>query len=494
MNILVIFMSLIGKDPKENKYKISKICSKTKEVTGIQTNEAPTKCILHLLDENNEQLDKIIYIASKEVVNEKKEVNGENITTENYFVNCIKEYCKQHSLHEPKFEPVDASNDPNNIKEILKGLIEKIDTKQENDKHNIYIDITGGLRNSVNIIQLLIRFLEYSGHSYKLSLYSNITNDKSEVISCSETIEMLDILNGVNQFTTTGRSDILRDRCFNQNNNDKNFEEIKELMDTMGEFTDTIQLCKIENLDVILNKLKTNLERVGEIRDDIDKSSKIVLLRKMIPIIKNKFMVDSSDINYCKIIEWCLENGLLQQALTIYIEKIPKYIFSEKIIVAYEPKLNQVRNECRNNPVKNNLEAVLLYEKFLDCGQTDDAKKKTNQKKLYKKNENIYDKKIYTVENLNNIDFKLNDFEINVPCKKLQKVLYDYIIAKALRNQINHASENENLNRKQKEYFKALGYDIDSLNASKVSNILKNSIERIKNLKEKETKELVSVS
>ena len=45
---------------------------------------------------------------------------------------------------------------------------------------------------------------------------------------------MLDILNGVNQFTTTGRSDILRDRCFNQNNNDKNFEEIKELMDTMG--------------------------------------------------------------------------------------------------------------------------------------------------------------------------------------------------------------------------------------------------------------------
>ena len=47
--------------------------------------------------------------------------------------------------------------------------------------------------------------------------------------------------------------------------------------------------------------------------DDIDKSSKIVLLRKMIPIIKNKFMVDSSDINYCKIIEWCLENGLLSR-------------------------------------------------------------------------------------------------------------------------------------------------------------------------------------
>ena len=89
MNILVIFMSLIGKDPKENKYKISKICLKTKEVTGIQTNEAPTKCILHLLDENNEQLDKIIYIASKEVVNEKRS-KRRNITTENYFVNCIK--------------------------------------------------------------------------------------------------------------------------------------------------------------------------------------------------------------------------------------------------------------------------------------------------------------------------------------------------------------------------------------------------------------------
>ena len=84
-------------------------------------------------------------------------------------------------------------------------------------------------------------------------------------------------------------------------------------------------------------KLKLIL-RVGEIRDDIDKSSKIVLLRKMIPIIKNKFMVDSSDINYCKIIEWCLENGLLQQALTIYIEKFQS-IFFEKIIVVYEQNL-----------------------------------------------------------------------------------------------------------------------------------------------------------
>ena len=45
----------------------------------------------------------------------------------------------------------------------------------------------------------------------------------------------------------------------------------------------------------------------------------------------------------------------------------------------------------------------MLYEEFLDCGQTDDAKK--DESKLYKKNENIYDKKIYTVENLNNIDF-----------------------------------------------------------------------------------------
>ena len=323
MNILVLYMSLI-RIVEESKYTTSKICSKTKEVTGIQTNEAPTKCILHLLNENNGQLDKIIYIASTEVIKNKIVVNGENTTTESYFINSIKEYCKLHSLHEPEFEPVKVLGDPNDVSEILKGIIERIDINQEKKKHDIYIDITGGLRNYTNIIQLLTRFLEYSGNCYKLSLYSDITKkDKKEVISCSETIDMLNILDGVNQFTTTGRSDILKKKCFSQNKGYENDEVIKGLMDTMEEFTDTIQLCKVDNLDNIFEKLKNNLENMDKIPNS---DSRVVLLQQMIPIIREKFMLYSEQLDYCNIIEWCINNGLIQQALTIYIEKIPKYL------------------------------------------------------------------------------------------------------------------------------------------------------------------------
>ena len=144
-------MSLISK-VEENKYTISKICSKTKEVTGIQTNEAPTKCILHLLEENNEQLDKIIYIASSEVINHMRVVNEENTTTESYFKNSIKKYCKLHSLHEPEFEAVNEPKDMSEDKsedmgKMLKDIIEKI-----NKDDNVYIDTTGGRRDYVNIL------------------------------------------------------------------------------------------------------------------------------------------------------------------------------------------------------------------------------------------------------------------------------------------------------------------------------------------------------
>lgn len=584
MNILVLYMSLISK-VEENKYTISKICSKTKEVTGIQTNEAPTKCILHLLEENNEQLDKIIYIASDKVINDMRVVNEENTTTKSYFINSIKKYCKLHSLHEPEFEPVKVLGDPNDVSGIIEGLIDRIDTKQEQkkqEKHNVYIDITGGLRNNINIIQLLIKFLEYSGHHYKLSLYSNITEkDKKEVISCSETIEMLNILDGVNQFTTTGRSDILKDKCFGKNKGYENYEGIDTLLRTMEEFTDTIQLCKVDNLDNIFEKLEANLENVTEI-SNLD--SRVVLLKQMIPIIREKFMLDSEQFDYCNIIEWCINNGLIQQALTIYIEKIPKYLFDNKIITVDNNFFERVKEDSKNNPTKSNVEAFLFYNEFLDCGQTDDAKKrerlkqylgmlksnmkkdkdidvqnaidilnsfekKINPKMDYQKNiknildsletneiikeiskfaivnghkefsktinqlrtntellnkllgiknqeikMNTYDKKIYTAESLSEIDFKSSVFKINVPREKLQKVLYDYIFAKALRNQINHASEDQNLNREQKERFKMLKhnqYDIDDLILENVKKVLKKNAFNIKELKRKE---LVGVS
>ena len=76
---------------------------------------------------------------------------------------------------------------------------------------------------------------------------------------------MLNILDGVNQFTTTGRSDILKKKCFSQNKGYENDEVIKGLMDTMEEFTDTIQLCKVDNLDNIFEKLKNNLENMDKI-------------------------------------------------------------------------------------------------------------------------------------------------------------------------------------------------------------------------------------
>ena len=36
--------------------------------------------------------------------------------------------------------------------------------------------------------------------------------------------------------------------------------------------------------------------------------------------------------DYLKITQWCIDNGLIQQALTVFNEKMPRYLFNKGYI------------------------------------------------------------------------------------------------------------------------------------------------------------------
>ena len=90
------------------------------------------------------------------------------------------------------------------------------------------------------------------------------------------------------------------------------------------------------------------------------------------------------------------------------------------------------------------------------------------------------DKKIKGIENIRS-GAKLPDYYWNCSNVQLANIFYGYIYVKAFRNQINHASSDENLTEEQKNFLENQGYSmkIDLLTVKKNIEFALNKIENI---------------
>ncbi len=329
MNIMIANLSLISS--VVNEYDYFWIDNEPKHIKGIQTNEAATKFFLWYLNCRGEKLDKILYMASSEVKEEKKikydrdkkkisvECGEDSISTESFYIERILEYCAENGYcnngKNIEFIPVEI-----NGARIPQKLIDEINRLEESGEQiYVYLDTTGGQRDDINRLQLLAKFLTYKGIRIEMPVYCNFGKHKIEKV---DAYDMLDVLDGVSQFITTGQSTLLKKAIQSEN------KEIDELLETMQRFTNDIQLCRVERLDIILNEMG---EKLNQLNDISVNKSKLVIFKQLIPMIREKFFGSNNSIGYPDIVKWCVENGFIQQALTIYVEMIPRYLFDNII-------------------------------------------------------------------------------------------------------------------------------------------------------------------
>lgn len=572
MNILVLNLSMLNAKSDYFMWKSSLPGINGFETYGKQTNEAPAKFIIKKLDnenrhidkqkENPQYLDRIICVTSAEC--RKKGPNGE-VSTVDYFKDAIEKFCEAENIHRiPEIVNVDVDiND--SVTEKLSRLTAKIETDTV-----CYIDTTGGKRDDMMLIQLLMKMLKYRGIKIGLSVYANY-QDKT-VYDCGDTYNCLDVLDGVNQFVTSGKASILSgifEHCEDEN--------VKRLLYFINRFCECLQLSMTDELDEILESLHCEIESFKNGTDG-NNSAEIFLLRQAIPLIEEKFFAglrSGNKIDYCYLVKWCAENGLIQQAITIYTEKIPKYLFSAGIVSATEEEKKNAESQAKLNKnaemqmwyssmygsfdasiyhfsrwlkdkqyQTNELyarKAILLYVEFekitRNCCSIDEGCDEqisncyNSTKNFYKKikaiakecnlNDRVGDindtlksfrnsvsndrnkiiellkvcsegKKIFESNNI--IDKKIAAIEIfssqMIPCGysvncailKLKMLMRDYLWVKCQRNKINHASDEENLNEEQKNYFKKYGYKTDDLSVDDIAKKLKTSIEFIQQL------------
>ena len=353
-NKLIFFLSKYKFDPKECHYK-SKYDGGNNEIYGKQTPDAPTKYFLNYLTEKGKKIDDILCITSKDTNERKKNRNKPDKEYESAFENyqrVLNEFCEKKKIEVPKliklnfdynFEKGESIDEDERYRNLFKSIVDEI---SEND--TVYIDDTSGIRDTSLLIILMIRYLEYTGIKCGGMIYSYFDNDDKEnnkIIDIKSTYDLFELLNGVNEFTSFGKSKTLSNYYNNIWKDKEEYKEISELIETMNDFSDMMSLCMVEDIDEIMKKLNQKIIEAEKIKNKINSNENQLMnymFFNLIKEIKKKFYLeDGEEITYINLIRWCLDNDLIQQALTLYVEKMPEYYFNSNFFNINDENLNE---------------------------------------------------------------------------------------------------------------------------------------------------------
>lgn len=317
MNILIAAVSILQPKMQEIKYYVD-LEGKKDEFKARHTNESILRGFYYL--HKDLRIDRIIALCSNTSL-EKREPMAGNTTAAEYYRNVANAIWGDVDFREVNTEILANQERPNG--EIMQEVCNLISVGD-----NVYIDIAGGQRTTTNIIQLLTKILKYKGINNPDSYYSNIQRDvDGKIVDGSiennrDFTRLADIADGVNEFVTTGKVTQLKAIYSDTTNAD-----VDGLIGAMDDFSDKVRLGDLENIDRVVQSLGESISAVEKIpEDDIE----YVVLKQMLPVINDKILGDGDSIDYPRIVRWCVDNGLIQQALAVFVEKIPVYMYSRE--------------------------------------------------------------------------------------------------------------------------------------------------------------------
>ena len=342
-NILLMFLS----DIKARDGEILK--THYTNLSGEDTHATNESAMRYLLQNNSEgaTLSKIFIIAS-ETVREKNIQNySEQITHLNYFKQRMKKFLPDIEniiTGETIYKYNENNGDAENLKSVAE-MAEKIQNFAKDKKIILHADLTGGMRH-INMMMLdIIRLLEYSGIKIGKIIYSNFATKRVEEVK--NIYDLFQLISGVEEFINFGSVKVLQEYYKNQTENIS--DALQNLLDAMKNFAEAIKLCRY-------GQFKNSVEKLHDAINDFsadENNLNDILMARLIEKIKQQYenLIATRGQDDLKIIRWCIEKGYLQQALTLYTERVPEYIGENFISIdsEEEKKLFQsVKNDVRN--------------------------------------------------------------------------------------------------------------------------------------------------
>lgn len=336
---VLLFLSELRQEPGKESEK-EYLCPDESKVSGVQSNEAPVKYLLR----HYEDVSEILCVVTKEAKECREKVSKSGW---DWFCESIKAIKKEIIITEI---PCDGEDSETFIKGPMQQILEKIESGDE-----LLLETTGGFRNAIIYMILAARILSHAGIQITGAVYSNFQKGKIEDLS--QTMQLFELVEGMKEMTSFGSvSDI---RKYYEQTEEKD-EKIKNLLVAVEEMTESISLCRTDTLDAKMEQFNIAMQDAKESSD--------LLFRQLLKGFRQKF---GAQWNVFTILRWCVDSGMIQQAMTIYTEKMPAYIIKQGLLeVDRDVKVsNKLEHEDEN--------AAVFVKGFLKL-----AEKKSIQKKF----------------------------------------------------------------------------------------------------------------
>ncbi|MEG2679953.1 MAG: TM1812 family CRISPR-associated protein, partial [Oscillospiraceae bacterium] len=189
----------------------------------------------------------------------------------------------------------------------------------------------------------------YLGCHVVKTIYSDNTEGKRQIRDMGDTTRLFDMLNGMQELTSFGSVSTLR--SYYENTKDV---KIDSMLDAMQQLNETLSLCRT-------GAIKGDTNRFCNALTELKRNCRDPLMEQLLPVFQNKFGENPDELT---MILWCVENGMIQQALTIYTERAPTRIMGQFSGNGLE-RLKARIEEDANRTHKAYTDTVLFFDGIL---------------------------------------------------------------------------------------------------------------------------------
>lgn len=325
------------------------------------TNESAVRLLYRDLQEHGQGIDRIYAFATQAVQGNityspekdgKKTVlpyryEGHEITHLDYTKKCMQDILGEDAwriILEPHLSDDNTSLAMNRtlsytlrIAGQIQDDIDQMRRENPDVRIVLHADCTGGPRHAIMMLINIIRLLQYNDVEIGSLLYSNwISSERAgKIESINDVYQFYNLIAGAEEFVNFGSVKDLQGYFQHRNIS----AELDDLLLAMGEFADEVKLCRrwrfVDAIDHLKEAIETfegkwehveqRLDTVIESNDDVRLND--MLMFQLLPQIHKDYSDLLREHDPLSLIKWCLNQGLLQQALTLYTESIPDFLF-----------------------------------------------------------------------------------------------------------------------------------------------------------------------
>ena len=373
-DILLLFLSPVkfGSDCKVTETHYT-------NVSGENTCTTNESAVRYLLENelSGKKLSKIFILASKAV---RKEIENcpEKITHLEYFKNRVEKFSGNASeciKDETVCEYDEDIGGEYNLKSVAETAKKIQDyAKKSGNEIYLHVDLTGGMRHVNMMILDVIRLLEAGEIKIGKIIYSNYNPAKKEgtVEEINNIYDLFRLISGVEEFINFGSVEILND--YYKNHSGKKSDSLKNLLNAMKNFADAIKLCRYGQFKTAIENLHDSMHDFINNVPDNEKNLNDMLMERLIDRINREYemLIATRGQDDLKIIRWCINKGYLQQALTLYTERVPEYIHANKFYTINPDEYKKVKKKLEKD-VRN--EGFYFLNNYLEkdnCAKDDE--------------------------------------------------------------------------------------------------------------------------